>query len=282
MAIKILVDSSADCNLSFIKEKNLEFVPMTITVGEKTFLDSITIQNEEFYSILTSDEIYPKTSQPSPNDFLTPFLKAKENGDSIIAILISEALSGTIQSANIAKEMAEYEKIYIVDTKLASAGIQILVEIAYKMIEEGHHPEEIVEYLNSFKSRIKVFAALDTLKYLYKGGRLSKLQAGLGTLTNIKPIVSFDEEGKLSLIGKAIGNTAGMRKLIELIKKHPIDNRYRVYFIYSLNKDNCEKFVKTLSENESIDFKELVEFGPTIGSHSGPGAYGIIFVEKLP
>ena len=230
---------------------------------------------------LTNEKEFPKTSQPSPAKFADCFEEAKENGDDVVAILVSGALSGTVQSATIAKDIAEHDGVYIVDSKSATLGIRLLVDRAVRMRDQGKSAKEIAEALDELKARVRLFAGLDTLEYLQKGGRISKTAASIGSLAGIKPIITIDEEGKVAVCGKQRGNKNVFRQIIKYVEADMPDENYSVYFLYSADKKNCISFIQTLQKN-GLDFGKIKtrEIGPTIGSHIGPGAFGIVYVAN--
>lgn len=280
MAIRIVIDSTADYTPAEIEKRQITCIPMTISFGEEQYIDGVDISKDEFFEKLISEEVFPKTSQPSPASFAEYFEEAKEAGDSVIAVLVSGALSGTVQSANLAKEMTEYDDIYVVDSKSATLGIRILVDRAVHMRDQGKSAEEIVAEIENLKSRIRIYAGLDTLEYLYKGGRLSKAQASLGKLANIKPIITVTEEGSVEMCGKQLGIKHVCRQIAKILEEEKPDMNYPVYFLYAYDKKNCVSFIQSLKK-KGMDFGEVKTrgIGPTIGAHIGPGAFGIAFVK---
>ena len=225
-----------------------------------------------------ADEL-PKTSQPSPQDFLDVFEKAKENDDELICILLSSKLSGTLQSATLAKSMACYDKIHIIDSLSATYVIKMMTEYGIQLRDSGKNALEIVDELEKIKSKIKLYAVLDTLENLKKGGRLSAVEAGIGTLAKIKPLVTLTEDGKVGMKGKSIGRKKALADIVKLVEKENINTNYPIYNIYSYGMDNNKLFLDKLNEI-GIAPDESMQIGPTIGTHIGPGAYGIIFVKK--
>lgn len=281
MAVRIITDTASDYELQESREKGFTLVPLSLTYGTENLLDGYEIDKETFYHRLLENKEIPMTSQPSPKRFAQEFEKAKEAGDSVIAILVSSALSGTVQSALLAKQICEYDEIYIVDSLSAVAGMRILVEVALDMAKQGKSAAEIVEKLENLKGRIRVQAGVDTLEYLYKGGRLSRTEAGIGTLANIKPILHVTGEGKVTVLSKCIGRKKALRQLAEYIQGMERDTEYPAYYIYSAEKENCLKLKEMLESSEQFsDCNGVAEFGPTIGTHVGGGAYGIAFIEK--
>lgn len=277
--IRILVDTSADFSLEEIKEKGLELVPIHITIGGKDYRDIVDLSKEEFYQLLLSNEEFPKTSQPSPQDFVEAFEDTKEKGDELICLLLSSSLSGTCQSATLAKNIVEYDKIHIVDSLTATHMIRVLAEYAKKRVEEGVMAETIVEELEELKSRVKVLAAVDTLEYLYKGGRLSKASAVIGEVARIKPIISVSEEGKVVVVGKCMGKNKAITTLMKMLSERELDENFPVLSLYTYGQENSEVFEARLDE-AGYTKEGRYQIGASIGAHIGPGVFGVVFVEK--
>ncbi|MDO5540971.1 MAG: DegV family protein [Eubacteriales bacterium] len=280
MAIRIITDSAADYSAQEIERRDIICIPMSISFGEENYLDGVDLSKEEFFEKLMSQSEFPKTAQPSPMVFMDHFKEAKEAGDTVIAILISSALSGTVQTAIMAKDMIEYDNIYIMDSKNATLGMRILVDRAVVLKEQGKSAEEIVEELETLRDRIRLYAGLDTLEYLYKGGRLSKGQAVIGNLVNLKPAVTITEEGTVELCGKQIGIRHVYKQLAKIVEEDAPDVEYPIYFLYSYDKKNCAGFIQYL-QKKGMDFgaPKIRGIGATIGSHIGTGAFGIVYVK---
>lgn len=277
--IRILLDSSADYSAQELCELNMELVPISITLNNNSFRDGIDITKDEFYHLLVESQEFPKTSQPSPQDFLDIFEDAKEKGDSIIYLALSSALSGTFQSATLAKNMVEYDEIYLVDTLSATRAIRVMAEYACKMREEGKDAASIAAELDNFKSRVVVYAALDTLEYLQKGGRLSKTAATVGELANLKPIITVTQEGEIGVPGKALGRNKALSLLTKMVTAKEIDTSFPIYTLYAVGEENTEKLEAKLAE-AGVHVTKRLQIGSTIGCHIGPGAYGAVFVTK--
>ena len=219
MAVQIIVDSTADFSAKEIEKRQITCIPMTVTFGNEQYIDGVDLTKEEFFVKLTNEKEFPKTSQPSPAKFADCFEEAKENGDDVVAILVSGALSGTVQSATIAKDIAEHDGVYIVDSKSATLGIRLLVDRAVRMRDQGKSAKEIAEALDELKARVRLFAGLDTLEYLRKGGRIGKVTATAGMLLQIKPILTFAKDGQLTSVAKVRGRNQVIDKLVELAVK---------------------------------------------------------------
>lgn len=277
--IRILLDSSADFSAEEAKARNMELVPINITLNDQNYRDGIDITKDEFYDLLVSSEAFPMTAQPSPQDFLDIFEDVKAKGDQLIYLSLSSALSGTFQSATLAKSMVEYDEIYLVDTLSATRAIRLMAEYACKMIEEGKDAASIAAELENFKSRVVIYAALDTLEYLQKGGRLSKAAAAVGELANLKPIITVTQEGTMAVPGKALGRNKAISSLVKMVTEKEIDTSFPIYSLYAVGEENTEKLEQKLGK-EGVRVTKRLQIGSTIGCHVGPGAYGVIFVTK--
>lgn len=277
--IRILVDSSSDYPMKEIMEKHLEFIPITITMNDKEYVDGIDLEKNDFFELLVKSNDFPKTAQPSPQSFLSVFQKAKQQGDEVICILLSSELSGTCQSAILAKDMVDYDGIYIIDSLTATYPIKILADYAHRLTEQGLSAPEIVEKVEALRPRIKLFAALDTLEYLSRGGRIPKSVAAIGDMANLKPVITVTEEGKIGLLGKCLGKNKAIAHILKDLSHLTPDKEFPFYSIYSYGTDNCQIFEEKLSEH-GYAVNERLQIGATIGSHIGPEAFGIVFVTN--
>ena len=281
MAIRIITDSAADYSAQEIEKRQITCIPMTVSFGDKEFMDGKNITKDEFFKLLTEGKDFPKTSQPSPSNFLECFEEAKEAGDSVIAILVSSALSGTLQNAVLAKSMADYENIFIIDSKIATLGMRILVDRAVKLRDAGRTVQEIVDEVENLRPRLRLFAGLDTLEYLAKGGRLSKTSATLGNLANLKPIITFTAEGNVSLCGIQMGIRHACKQVAKLTMADAPDMDCPIYLLYAYEQKNCAAFLHTLQKSGlNLDSPKVRGIGPIIGTHIGTGAFGIVYVAK--
>lgn len=276
--IRFLVDSTSDYTPAELEGRGIEFIPLNVTLNEKTYKDGIELKKDDFYEILASDEsISPKTALPSPEQFLPFFRDAQEKGDDLICILISSSLSGTCQSALVAKEIVEYDNVHIIDSRTATNAIRMMVEYGVKLREEGLAAEEIVEKMEDLKSRVKIIAPLDTLEYLYRGGRVSRTAAAVGGAINLKPVITVTEEGEVAVPKKVVGKVKARSYAVSVVKDAKLDKNFPIYSIYAYGTENCEKFEQALAK-EGIEVEARHQIGSTIGAHVGPGSYGAIYV----
>lgn len=280
MAVRIITDSAADFDAAVAKRRSIEIVPMTVQFGSAAFLAGKNLSNDVFFQLLQEGKENPSTSQPTPAAFLRFFEEAKAAGDQVVAILISGALSGTLQSAEIAKGMCEYDPIYIVDSRSATAGMQILINLACKLRDSGLPAAAIAEEIDRLKDKVRIFAVIDTLEYLRRGGRLSGFQAGLGAMTKLKPTIAV-RDGVVSIVGKSFGTAAAVKHLLKMLEEHPIDDDFPSYFLYSDDKGREELLLPKLREQGKLPQRlHYCGIGPAIGTHIGPGALGMAYIER--
>ena len=278
--IRLVVDSSADFPKKELQDREIEMVPLTICLNDVSYLDGCDITCDELYDwLMKSTENFPKTSQPSPQAFAQIFEEAKENGDEVVCILLSSALSGTFQSAQIAKDMVAYDNVHIIDSLTATHMIRILADYADHMRRNGSTAAQIVTAIEDLKSKVKAFAALDTLEYLHRGGRLSRAAAAVGTLANLKPIITVSPAGTVTVPAKCMGRNKTISFLMNKIGELDIDYTFPLYSVYTYGTENAALLEQKLKEN-NYHVTERVQIGATIGSHVGPGACGFIYVEK--
>lgn len=278
--IKIITDSTSDIDLKYAQELNVEVVPLKVIIDGKEYKDRFDLQPEEFYDLLVNSQTLPSTSQPSPQDFVDLYETAKNNNDSVIVITLSSVISGTYQSANLAKDLVDYDDIYVIDSLGTTQMQRLLVLKAVALRNEGMNAQDLYTFLEIYKHRIRLFAFVDTLEYLYKGGRLSRTAATAGTLLKFKPIIGFDE-GKLDVFAKARGTQKATAKIIDLIQQDgEMDLDEPICIGYTGSSDGLDKFENTL--RETLHFGETLHgiVGPVIGTHAGPGARLIAYVKK--
>lgn len=280
MAVKIIVDSTADV-MPEIREK-LKVVPATVHFGDTEYVDGVTISHKEFYEKLIESDELPRTSQPNPVAFENVYEEVVEAGDTAVVLTIASELSGTYQSATIAAE--DYEgKIYIVDSKTAAIGTGILAELALELAESGMDAKSIAERIEEEKEKVCLVAMVDTLEYLYKGGRLSRTSAIVGGLLSIKPVLTI-KDGEIIVLGKARGSKQGNNLLVTEIEKVGGVNFDKPLLLgyTGLTDVLLQKYI-TDSERLWKDGAEELRctpIGSAIGTHAGPGAVAVAFFKN--
>lgn len=271
--IKIITDSTGYITKEYAEKENVTIVPLNYVFGEESGKEPFPGEFDEFYNKLKNTKLFPSTSQPAAGEFLDAFNKAFEEGyDEIIAIVLSSKLSGTYNSAVLAKNMLENKIITIIDSQMSAANLKFLVEDAVEMAKEGKSSEEIQLHLDSKKLSMHVYLTTETLEYLSRGGRLSAVQATVGNLLNIKPIIEL-KDGELKLLEKLRGKNKALSAIVDKVP----DNVQKIGVCHVLDKDDAIKLKNILAEKFPQSIITIEELGPVIGAHLGPKGIGICF-----
>lgn len=269
--IKIVTDSTSDIPKEIAEKHDITVLPLTIHFEEKEFRDWIDIKPFEFFDLMRKSEKLPTTSMVNPSEFSQAYEKLLEEYDEIISIHLSSHASGTYGSAAIARDMVNEERITVIDTYNYTYGYgQFVVEAAI-MAEEGKSRDEIIEKGEYLKNNLKTLFVVDTLEYLKKGGRLSATKATIGTLLNLKPILTV-KEGKIIAIDKARGFKKALKRIAEIIQEEgSIVNSQVLKVGHADSYENLEIFKKSMEETFGECQFEEFEVGCVIGVYCGPG-----------
>lgn len=276
----IVTDSTSDIPPLLAEAYGIEVVPLTLMFGEEAYRDNLDMTPEQFYERLPRSPQLPTTSQPSPVEYMNVYrgILERYEGCAILSFHISSGLSGTYQSAVLAKSMLEEDgaNITVVDSLSASYGFGFMVVEAARLAVEGKSPEQIIEAVEKLRQSRKLYFLVDTLEYLQKGGRIGKASAILGTLLNIKPILSIDAEGIIYAVEKVRGRKKAVARMIELFKNDlPGVNKINVAVGHTAEPAYGEEFLKELAGHFTLDEKVLTNIGPVVGSHVGNGTLAV-------
>ncbi|WP_127584305.1 DegV family protein [Paenibacillus koleovorans] len=278
--IRIVTDSTADIPESVRKEYGIEMVPLKVHIGTETYYDAVTIQSEQFYAKLAEASKLPTTSQPSPVDFLEAFKAAAvEPGDEVLAILLSSALSGTYQSAVLAKSLLDNElQVTVLDSKSASYGYGMLVVEAAKAVRAGKSLDEVVRLVQKMREKTRIYFLVDTLEYLQKGGRIGKASAVIGSLLNIKPILTIDPEGQVAPVDKVRGQKKALGRIVELLTEEFGQQEVVVTVAHANTPEAAQEFADLLGQHFNVSSTSFTTVGPVIGTHAGPGVLAVFMI----
>ena len=279
--IRIMTDSAADFEHSESEKLGISTIPLAVYIDGREYKDDFLHSKERFYRLAKLSKDLPKTSQPSPYVYECALKKARDNGDSVVIITVSSALSGSYQSAVLARDLLGYKDCYVIDSKSASAGQKLVVKEALRLRDNGFSAKEIADFLLKFIKRIMIFACIDDMKYLYGGGRHTNAAVLLGSTGRIKPVISVTESGSVAFEAKTIGMRHGMNHMLLFLKKYGIDSSYPLYIMHT-NSRNLALYFSKLIISKGISFDEggIVSVGSVVGSHIGEGSIGIAFVKK--
>lgn len=280
MALRIVTDSTADLSAEIRKEYGIEMVPLTVHFGPESFKDVVEMDCDGFWAKLKSSPHHPKTAQPSPGDFADTYRPIVEAGDEILSIHISGKLSGTMASGHIAAQMLPDAKITLVDTKMVSLGLGLLVIEAARMAREGKSAAQIAEWITSKAEGTHILFTLDTLDFLQKNGRVGKAQALMGGLLGIKPILQVDREGLVAPADKVRGKSKVIPRTLELMQERvPAGRKIRLGVLHTQVPDEAAAWVEEVKKIYQVVEYQIAPIGPVIATNVGPGAIGVAFYE---
>jgi len=269
MTIKIVTDSTADIPPQLAKELGITVVPVYLRFGDEVFRDVVDISQDEFYRRLTHDRIHPSTTQPSPQDFIDVYKELSKEADGILSIHLTSKLSGTYNSALRGKEAVEKEcPIEVIDSEVITMGLGHLVIAANTMAKSGKSLPQLVKEVKQMIPSIHVLALLDTLKFLALGGRIGKMQALLGSVLNVKPMLIV-KDGVLSPAGRVRSRTKGIDMLFDYVKNAADIQDLAV--VYNTTLDEAQALVGRLGAIFPAERIKLARLGPALGVHTGPG-----------
>lgn len=275
--IKIITDSTLDLPSDLIKEKNIEVLPLLINFGEESYLDRVEINTREMLDRIERENILPTTAQVTPNRFEEVFKKYLDEGYKIVTLVLSSEMSGTYQSACIAKNMLDTDDIVVIDSRNVTSGLGVLVLKACEFRDNGDNIFEIEEKIKSIIPKIRSSLSFESLDNLVRGGRLSKTAGAIGSVLGLRLILEV-KDGQMAVKDKVRGSKKALKKVISDFENGNVDINSPIVLLEILNEDIYLGLKKYLEENniKYIDAK----VGCTVGIHSGTRACGLFFIEK--
>lgn len=277
--MKIVTDSTADLTSELYKQHDITPVPLTVHLGDKSWRDFYDISPDEFYSLLSKSNEVPRTSQPSPQDFIQVFTPYVERGEPLLSIHISSRLSGTYQSANLARNHFPKARIEVVDSRQTSLGLGQIVLLLVERIGRGSQFDEVVETARYLADRAETYFSVDSLHYLQRGGRIGKAQAFLGTLMKIKPLMRL-VEGEIQPVEKIRTTERLLNRFVELLEKKAAEGpNLRYSLAESDNSVLVDGLLERLRKVENASLVYRAKIGGVVASHAGPGTLGVTFVH---
>lgn len=278
MAVQIITDSTSDLTAEELRELGVHVIHMRVIFEGGVYTDGVDITKEEFYAKQAEAKVLPKTTQVNPGEFCDAFQPLLDTGDEVVAILLSSKLSGSFQSAVIAKDMVEgAERLHLVDSLNVTLGEGLLVREAVRLRDAGKSGAEIAAAIEALRSRVRFVAFVGTLKYLKMGGRISASTAALGTMLNISPVVAV-VDGEVKSVGKVRGSQKIMAYTLDFAKEYPVDTRHCVVFGHSRCQKTMEAYRDKVTAALGIRDWAWDELGAVIGTHAGPGCYGLAYI----
>ena len=279
----IITDSCCDLSYSYISENNLEVIPFPFSIDGKEYVDDFGrfLSYEDFYNELRNGAT-PLTSQISAFTFEQVFKKYVSEGNAVIYIGFSSALSQTFNNSILARNIVLEEipeaDITVIDSKSASVGLGAIVFYANELLKQGKPKDDIIEWIENNKLKSNHWFIIDSLEHLKRGGRISAASAAVGTMLDIKPLLNVDDEGKLNVLKKIRGRKKAIRELLDELQNIKNSEEQTIF----INHGDCLKDAEQLRDlvlNE-VNVKDVVinYIGPIIGSHTGPGMLCLVFM----
>ena len=279
--IRILTDSASDILPAEAEQLGVTVIPLNVTLEDGTVLrDGVDMTPSAYYEILAGCRKLPTTSQPSPELFENFFLEAAAAGDEVIGIFLSHALSGTYQCAKLAADMANVDNVLFVDSGHVCLSEALLVRLAIQLRDSGKTAGQIAAILEHAKEHLHLVAAIDDLKYLRKGGRLPAAVAVAGGMLGIKPLITI-QDGKVAMAGKARGLPGAYVALFKKVEEMGgINPAFPALAGYTVSPREVTPIQTYLRDNLQQEDLLVRQIGCVIGTHAGPGAFGIAFFDK--
>ncbi len=279
----IITDSCCDLSYDYITENNLEVIPFPFSIDGTDYVDDFgsSLSYRDFYDQLRKGAI-PSTSQISAFVFEQLFRKHVAEGNAVVYIGFSSALSQTFNNSVLARNIVLEESpdadITVIDSRSASVGLGAIVFYANELLKQGKSKDEIIEWIESNKLKFNHWFIIDSLEHLKRGGRISAASAAVGTMLDIKPLLNVDDEGKLNVIKKIRGRKKAIRELLDELKNIKDPEKQTIF----INHGDCIKDAEQLRDLvlREVNVKDVVinYIGPIIGSHTGPGMLCLVFM----
>lgn len=282
MNVNIIVDSASDLPKNFYEEFQADMVPLLVHLNGQDYEDSRTIEPKKVYEEMKKGAA-PKTAQATPESFKQVFKKYAEKGEPCIYLAFSSELSGTYQSAKIAEEQVKEDypdaQIDVLDTKCASLGYGLVALRSAKLAKEGASREDILEMAKYHASHMEHIFTVDDLEYLYRGGRVTRTQAFMGSLLKIKPLLHV-EDGKLVPLEKIRGSKKVYKRMVDILGERGTDIDNQVIAIsHGDDLENAEKLAAMIREQYNPREIIIHTIGAAIGAHAGPGTIALFFLN---
>ncbi len=274
--IKLITDSTCDLSKELIKKYDIEMIPLVVNINDESYLDGVDIDIHELLEKMSQEDVRVSTSQVVPSRFYQYYQRYIEEGYSIISIHLSSEISGTYQSACIAKEMLDSDKIFVVDSKNVTSGLGLLVLKAAELINSGNSIDDILSAINNKKEKVESLLAFESLDNLVKGGRLSKTAGIIGSVLGIKVILGVID-GKMAVKEKMRGSKKAVKYIIDGLESTAF-SKEDVVMLLSIENTDIYTPLKEYLDTNNIRYIDN-KVGCTVGIHSGPKACGIFYFK---
>ena len=274
--LRIVTDGAADILPSWKAEYGIDVIPVNILFGERSYLQNEELDNEGFYKLVDEKKRVPKTSQPTPHQFIEFYRRIAKKGETIISVHVTAKLSGTYASAVAAAEEVKNDfKVFPIDSASGSLGIGLMCREARKLDRAGRTAEEIVQYIEDVKHKVRVILTLDTLEYAKMSGRVKTLQAALASVLNVKPIAVL-RDGDLSMAERVRTRKASLDRVIEMAKEEYGDQPVYLAVVHARDPKSGEELLEEASKQFNCKEAMLGELSISVAANLGPGTVGLV------
>lgn len=274
--LKIVMDGAGDMPPEWQTEYGIQVIPINIHFGEKTYLQTVDLSSEDFYRLAEEEREHPKTSQPSPHQFIAFYRKIAQRGEQILSIHVTGKLSGTLASAQMAaQELAGEIEVLPFDSGVGSAGIGFLCREARLLHRNGASLEQILRRLNQLREKIQITLTLDTLEYARRSGRVKTLQAALASLLDVKPVVVL-REGVLEMAGRVRTRKRALEHIVQMMRERMQAQLVNVAIVHARDLPTAQNLLKQVQNALNCHETFIAELSISVAANLGPGTVGIV------
>jgi len=269
--IKIVTDSSVDLPDDIARDLDITIVPLTIHFGEKTYVDGRDLTADAFYKMLTTEPAHPRTAQPAVGVFEEMYRSFAARGHEVVVLTLAAELSGTYNSAMLAVQGVPEAQVTVIDSRVLSMGMGIIVMRAAQLAREGRDRTEIAAAVQAMIPHVSVYIMVDTMTYLQRGGRIGRASAFAGALLNVKPILGL-QNGTVVPLQRVRSRAKALQEMLNIVQKEmPIGDFYIMHTAAPALGQEFEKMVEPIYGKPI----RVLPLGPVVGVHIGPGALGL-------
>jgi len=275
--VRIVTDSTSDIPRELAREHGIHIIPAIVNFGLESFREGVDISTGEFFARLVASPTLPTTSQPSVGEFMQAYAEAGRSGEPVLGIHLGSTFSGLFSTAQLASESMPEHNVTVYDSGLLSMGLGLMVIEAAKAARQGAHLEQLIHLLDNLKPRTRVIAVLDTLEYLRRGGRLTRISATLGRILSIRPVIQVFEN-RLEQLARTRHRENSLRRLLEIAQTHaPFDH---LVVLHAAAAEAADWIAARLAHLNFGAKPAIIEAGSVIGTHAGPGAVGFACIAR--
>ena len=274
--LRILTDGAADLPSGWDREYDIDVIPINIHFGEKTYLQFVDLDFEGFYKFVGETKDFPKTSQPSPHQFVEYYKKIAQPGDTILSMHVTSKLSGTYASAvAAAKEVKDTFKVVTVDSAGGSMGLGFMCRAARQMERAGKRIEEIVAHLESMREKVQIILTLDNLEYARRSGRVGTLSAALASVLNVKPIAVL-KDGVVNMVDKVRTRKASLERVLQMGEAAYGDQPVYVAVVHARDAESGQSLLVEAKKRFNVKDSVITDLSISLAINFGPGTVGLV------